>query len=239
VSARSGTAGKGGPVTFQDVGREQKRRFILEAAAGIFGAKGFHAATVKDIAGKAGIAHGTFYLYFRDKKDVYLALSHQFQSRIMEAILPAGEVGALAETTDLASFVRERLADLAKLFESEEGLARVFVYRSAGTDPEFEERRLEFVSRVTDAIAAVMQAGADQGLLRRQDPRVAAMCLVGSIEMVIECWLQASGKESGLSLPVMMEEAARFFLPALLPARAGARIPVASRRAPSAPRRKT
>jgi AcrR family transcriptional regulator len=238
VITRSGTAKRSGPVTFQDVGREQKRQFILEAAATIFGAKGFHAATVRDIAEKAGIAHGTFYLYFRDKKDVYLALSQQFQSRIMEAILPDGEVGALAETADLASIVRERLANLARLFESEEGLARVFVYRSAGTDPEFEERRLEFVSHVTDAIAAVMQAGADQGLFRRQDPRVAAMCLVGSIEMVIECWLQASGKQAGLSLPEMMEEAARFFLPALLPARADAGTAVGSRRALSAPRRK-
>jgi len=239
VSTASATDRKRRPLGFQDIGREHKRRFILQAAAAVFGAKGFHAATVKDIAESAGIAHGTFYLYFKDKKDVYFALSHEFQSRIMEAILPGGEAAVLAEGTDLPWLVRERLAGLARLFESEEALARVFVYRAAGTDPEFEERRLEFVGRVTDAIASVMQAGADQGFFRRHDPRVAAMCLVGSIEMVIESWLHTLGKQGRPALPEMMDEASRFFLPALLPAREERRTAAAGRRAASAPGMRT
>jgi len=109
VSAASATDRKRRPLGFQDIGREHKRRFILQAAAAVFGAKGFHAATVKDIAETAGIAHGTS-LYFKDKKDGYFALSHEFQSRIMEAILPGGEAAVLADGTDLPWLVRERLA---------------------------------------------------------------------------------------------------------------------------------
>lgn len=220
MSTASASAGQRGPLAFQDIGRAQKRGFILEAAAAVFGAKGFHAVTVKDITDRAGIAHGTFYLYFKDKKDVYLALSRQFQSRIMEVILPGGEAQALTEGEGLEAVVGNRLAGLARLFESEEALARVFVYRAAGTDPEFEEHRLRFVGHVTDAIASVMRTGAELGSFRRHDPRVAAMCLVGSIEMVIESWLQTSGKRARPSLRAMMEEAGRFFLPALLPAKA-------------------
>ena len=201
---------------FQDIGREQKRRFILKAAAAAFGEKGFHAVTVKDIAERAGIAHGTFYLYFKGKKDVYLELSQELQSQIMQVILPGGGVEVMAEGADLAAIVRDRLVGLGELFEREANFARVFVYRTPGTDPEFEEQRRTFIRDLTDGIAAVLRVGAERGLFRRHDPRVAAMCLVGSMDMVIESWLQSPDEPTGPSLSEMMDEAARFFVPALL-----------------------
>jgi AcrR family transcriptional regulator len=218
MSEASERAEGGSPRPFQEIGREQKRQFILKAAAAAFGEKGFHAVAVKDIAERAGIARGTFYLYFKDKRDVYRALSRELQSQVMEAILPGGAAGVLAEGVDLTALIRERLVALARLFERESGFARVYAYRTAGTDPEFEEQRREFLRELVNVIAAVLRAGADRGVFRRQDPRVAAMCLIGSVDMVIERWLQASGAEEDPSLAEMMDEAARFFLPALLTA---------------------
>ncbi len=219
MGTNSARVRKGRTQAFQGIGREQKRRFILNAAAAAFGARGFHAVTVKDIAGRAGIAHGTFYLYFKDKKDVYRELSRELQSRIVEVVLPDGTAGGLAEGADLTALIRERLAQLANLLEREAGFARVFVYRTVGADPEFEQQRRQFIGELTNSIAAVLRAGADRGLLRRHDPRVAAMCLVGSIDMVVETWLQTSGEAAGASLPEMMDEAAAFFVPALLTAK--------------------
>jgi AcrR family transcriptional regulator len=240
MSTRSARAGKRGPLPFQDIGRDQKRRFILKAAAAAFGEKGFHAVTVTDIAERAGIAHGTFYLYFKDKKDVYRELSQELQSQILEVILPGGAAEVLAEGTDLAALVRERLVGLGRLFEREASFARVFVYRTPGTDPEFEEQRRKFVSDLTDGVAAVLRAGADRGFFRRHDPRVAAMCLVGSMDMVIENWLETSGERNRPSLPDMMDEAARFFLPALLAAEAGRQTAGGgARTAPTQERRRT
>ena len=62
------------------------------------------------------------------------------------------------------------------------------------------------------------------------------MCLVGSIELVIESWLESSGERTAPSLPEMMDEAARFFVPALLAVEA---MPQAVEDAPraAAPRR--
>jgi AcrR family transcriptional regulator len=224
----TGSAGAEGrePPQFQDVGREQKRRFILKAAAAAFGEKGFHAVTVKDIAGRAGIAHGTFYLYFKDKKDVHRALSRELRSQIMDVILPDGTSAVPAEGSDFAAVVRQRLVGLGELFEREASFARVVVYRTPGTDPEFEAERRQFVNDVTDGIAAVLRAGALHGVIRRHDPRVAAMCLVGSMEMVIESWLQRLDEGTGPSLHEMMEEAAHFFVPALVVA--GAEAPAAA-----------
>ncbi|MBK7551220.1 MAG: TetR/AcrR family transcriptional regulator [Syntrophaceae bacterium] len=47
---------------------EQRRQDIVNAAAEIFGEKGFHKAKIGDIAKRAGIAHGTVYRYFPNKQ---------------------------------------------------------------------------------------------------------------------------------------------------------------------------
>src|SRR6516164_5207930 len=51
-----------------------RRNQILDAATQVFAEKGFHRATIKDIARVAGIADGTIYTYFSSKTDVLLAL---------------------------------------------------------------------------------------------------------------------------------------------------------------------
>lgn len=53
---------------------EQRRRQIVEAAIRVFTRKGFHAASVREIAREAGIADGTMYLYFTHKTDLLPAI---------------------------------------------------------------------------------------------------------------------------------------------------------------------
>ena len=51
-----------------------RRTQILDAATTVFAEKGFHRATIKDIARQAGIADGTIYTYFASKTEVLLAI---------------------------------------------------------------------------------------------------------------------------------------------------------------------
>jgi TetR/AcrR family fatty acid metabolism transcriptional regulator len=51
-----------------------RRNQILDAATRVFAEKGFHRATIKDIARVAGIADGTIYTYFASKTDVLLGI---------------------------------------------------------------------------------------------------------------------------------------------------------------------
>lgn len=51
-----------------------RRTQILDAATTVFAEKGFHRATIKDIARAAGIADGTIYTYFPSKTDVLLSI---------------------------------------------------------------------------------------------------------------------------------------------------------------------
>ena len=48
----------------------EKRRLLLNAAHKLFSEKGFAKTAISDIVEKAGVAKGTFYLYFKDKYDI-------------------------------------------------------------------------------------------------------------------------------------------------------------------------
>ncbi len=51
-----------------------RRNQILDAAAKVFAARGFHPTTIKDIARAAGIADGTIYTYFENKPALLLGI---------------------------------------------------------------------------------------------------------------------------------------------------------------------
>ncbi|HMA33989.1 MAG TPA: helix-turn-helix domain-containing protein [Chloroflexia bacterium] len=57
-----------------------RRAQILDAATRVFAAKGFHRATIRDVAQAAGVADGTIYNYFGNKTDVLLGLLNRLSA---------------------------------------------------------------------------------------------------------------------------------------------------------------
>src|ERR1041385_4809178 len=54
-----------------------KRRQIIEGARAVFLAQGFDAASMNDIARKAGVSKGTLYVYFKSKEDLFEAITEE------------------------------------------------------------------------------------------------------------------------------------------------------------------
>src|SRR5690606_26935268 len=65
---------------------EEKRQRIIEAAIDEFSRYSFHKARVTAIADNAGIAKGSFYQYFEDKKDLYKYLMETIAKKKMSYI---------------------------------------------------------------------------------------------------------------------------------------------------------
>lgn len=53
-----------------DLNKQHKKESLLESAFQLFMKNGFHKTSISDIAENAGVAKGTFYLYFKDKYDL-------------------------------------------------------------------------------------------------------------------------------------------------------------------------
>jgi AcrR family transcriptional regulator len=69
---------------------EDRKGQILAAARSVFDEKGYEKATVSDIVRKAGVAQGTFYLYFQSKRDAILELARNPMEEIVARMEAAG-----------------------------------------------------------------------------------------------------------------------------------------------------
>jgi AcrR family transcriptional regulator len=91
----------------------ERRGQILRAALDVFGRKGFHGATIREIASAAGLAEGTIYLYFQNKQDVLKGVF----ALIAEDPRPAPALEAVREGDDaafLAALIKDRVQSLAQ-----------------------------------------------------------------------------------------------------------------------------
>lgn len=70
---------------------DEKKSRILDAALELFAAKGFHGTTAKAIAARAGVATGSFYRYFRDKKAVFMAVCLRMEKEIGGQVFEFGQ----------------------------------------------------------------------------------------------------------------------------------------------------
>ena len=55
-----------------DLNKKEKKNALLQTAFELFTAKGFAMTTISDISSKAGLAKGTFYLYFKEIRTILL-----------------------------------------------------------------------------------------------------------------------------------------------------------------------
>ncbi len=70
---------------------EEKKARILDAALELFSVYGFHGTTAKAIAAKAGVATGSFYRYFQDKKAAFIGVCLRMEKDLGGGAFEFGE----------------------------------------------------------------------------------------------------------------------------------------------------
>ena len=81
------------------------RQMILAAAAEIFAVEAYAAVNVSDVAKRAGVAHGSVFYHFKDKRGLYVATLISLLSALDRHVAP---VAATARSTEV--MIRETLA---------------------------------------------------------------------------------------------------------------------------------
>ena len=132
----------------RDLRAEERRAQILRAALSVFGHKGFHGATIREIASAAGLAEGTIYLYFASKQDV---LRGVFALIADEAsATPAQGLGADDDEAFLRSLLESRISSLSR--------HAAFLRLSVHEADLHESLRREFFSKLCDPFVAHFEA---------------------------------------------------------------------------------
>jgi AcrR family transcriptional regulator len=155
--------------------RAVRRQELVEAAVAVFSAKGVAAASVDDIVRSAGVAKGTFYLYFATKDDAVNAVASAMVDRVAERVLALATDPTRSPADRLLAF-GAGIGELIEVFHRPEN--RVLHDRIGD----------QALDRLAPVVAAIIADGIGAGQFRQQDPDHAAAYVIacfGSLHEVV------------------------------------------------------
>ena len=162
-----------------------KREAILRSAIKVFAGKGYFNSKVSDIAGEAGIADGTVYLYFKSKDEIL----HSIFDRAMAEFIAEGrrEIDGLDDPIEkLQKVSRLHLEKLG----SDRDLAIVFQVELRGSTKFMQEFSAAGFAEYLDVISQTIADGQDRGIFRRDmKPVVCAKILYGALDEMVTNWI--------------------------------------------------
>lgn len=158
---------------------ELKRQKIRDAAARIFLEKGYQKTRIQDITDAAGVSVGTFYIYFRDKKELFMEIVDQLLNRSVaaaeEAFRQGGDVVNAAAS--IARLYMENYAYFSGIINQLRGMM-------AETEPEARERFAALHNRLADPIIRGIREAMENGVIREVDPELLARAIMGMVEFL-------------------------------------------------------
>ncbi len=168
-----------------------RRAQLLRAARKVFRAKGYDGATVSEIVREAGVAQGTFYLYFPSKRDVAVSLREGLMETMAEAVATAVE-----SRTSLEDRLESLIAAVFKVARKNVDLFRLAFIGADETHSEMHSESPEHASVlrvVTDLFRDAVEAGEMEGM----DPDIAARLAIGLLQhAMIEAFVFGEAEES-------------------------------------------
>ena len=191
--------------------KEKRRQQLLNCAGEVFSQKGYYAANISDIIDRAGVARGTFYLYFEGKWQIFDNIINTMLGEIERCLKPIQLTpGSLPPLDQLRDTVNRVFAYLLQ----NKNLIQILLHHAEGLDKESDEKLAKFYQRLADMIESGIKHGIEMGLIRQRNPRLAAYCIIGLGKEGIGQLI--ASREAGSDLDELLEEFLSFGLLGIL-----------------------
>jgi AcrR family transcriptional regulator len=151
------------------------RERLLRAAQELIEEGGYAAASVAQVAERAGVAAGTLYRHFESKEDLFVEVFRAVCSGEERAMRAAA--ASMPEDASAVDRLEEVLAKFAERALRNPRLAWALI--AEPVDPLVDAERLAYRSRYAEVIAEQLRAGIATGELPEQDVDLTAAALVG------------------------------------------------------------
>ena len=162
--------------------RERRREQVLDAAKAVFAKKGFHKASIADIIHRAGIARGTFYLYFKNKRHIFDGLLDSLLEELDQRI-PTIEVGR-GKPPPLEQ-LKTNITRVTTLSLEEPHLIQILFHHAMGLDRDLDRKVQDFYEMVRGRIEGALGLGIKMGLVRPCHTGLVAYGVLGAMKEVM------------------------------------------------------
>jgi AcrR family transcriptional regulator len=160
--------------------REATRRRIMREAASEFARLGFDAANINTIAEQAGVGKGTIYLYFENKRDLFLSMLRFIAQEHITAIR-----SALATTDNLQKRLEHLFRAFVRLAFEESDSFNVYMSALYGVNRAFKDEATRLMRDYIAIIALMLEQGRTNGELYCEDIEAAALMVLSLTESYV------------------------------------------------------
>lgn len=151
----------------------ETRTRILKTAERLFARQGFDGTTTRDLAQAAGVAEGTLFRYFENKKAILIEVATQGWVEILTDLLT--EFSEMGSYKAVAQVMRRRMLNMHQNAD----MLRV-CFMEAQFHPDLRDRiQSEVINKMSDVAEAFFQTAMDQGIYRPMNPKIVARVFLG------------------------------------------------------------
>lgn len=177
----------------------ETRTRILKAAQRLFARQGYDSTATRELAETAGVAEGTLFRHFPNKKAILIEVATQGWVEILTDLLT--ELSEMGSYKAVAQVMRKRMLNLHQNAD----MLRV-CFMEAQFHPDLRDRiQSEVIAKMTDVAEAFFQTAMDKGIYRPMNPRIVAQVFLGMF--TVAGFSQDTIMEEGSSPKVMQEMA--------------------------------
>jgi len=166
----------------------QTRERIIKAAAKEFAEKGFYNTQISHIVESAGVARGTFYIYFKSKEEIFEEILKKVVEELRKRIKPVDI------SRDPVDQVKENIKGVIDYALENKELAKIILFRSC--EPNYAKIIESFFEEVVNLISSSLQKGINLGILKPHDTQVVARVILGGVKEVIKSLIYKEGVDS-------------------------------------------
>jgi AcrR family transcriptional regulator len=175
----------------------ETKQLILESARTVISQKGFANTRVSDIVSQAGLAQGTFYLYFKNKQDIVIEIAKSITSSQSERIRAFEEVGPRITKAEFLSKIYDVFDSYMIFFQQNADIMRVLALEF-GANPGSEPTFNEIISRIHKAFVHFFDVGRKSGIIKDLDyDSISRLTIMAVMQFFFSTITRASDFPSG------------------------------------------
>lgn len=191
----------------------QSRDRLLKAALKIFARKGYASSSVSDIIKDAGVARGTFYLYFGSKRNAFEQVLTSIIDEIEKLAPGPQEKNHFPSPEHLYQRIYTSVEAFIKLLYRNRAFARIVFTEATGLDKGFDRQLEDHYSNHRRNIRKFLNGVRRSGFARSFDVDITCEAIIGYVERCARTFISDNGNR--VKLKKLVKELADFEFAAL------------------------
>ena len=164
----------------------ERRTEILKSAAAAFRRRGYHGASVDEIASALEMTKGNLYYYFKNKEEILFAC-HEYSLDMLLALMAEVQADTASPEAKLRKLV---LAFVHLILDELHGTA--LTLDPEALSPVLFKRVIVKRDQFDQGVRAIIQQGIDEGSFKVGDPKLIEFAMMGAVNWIPK-WFDPDG----------------------------------------------